>query len=123
MKDKIYKSKYNKVIFGVCAGIAQYFEIDPSLVRIITALLLIVGSGFIIPLYLILAIVLPQNPAEKKENVAKKDSNTYFLGGGLMAVGAFMLLDSYNIINWNTLWPAILIIIGVVIIWGQNQKK
>ena len=123
MKDKLYKSKYDKVVFGVCAGIAQYFEIDPSIVRVITALLLIVGSGFIIPLYIILAIILPENPIEKKDNLAKKGNNSHFLGAGLIVAGIFMLLDSYNIINWESLWPAVLIIIGVIMIWGQNKKK
>jgi phage shock protein C len=123
MKDKLYRSKNDKIIFGVCAGIANFFETDPTIVRVITALLLVIGVEFILPLYVILAIVLPQNPDEKKEKVVSKLNNSYLLGAGLVVIGLIMLLESYNIILWRNLWPAILIIIGVVIIWGKNKKE
>jgi hypothetical protein len=90
---------------------------------VITALLLVIGTSFIIPLYIILAIVLPENPSEKKEKVINKNNNSYLLGAGLVAIGLIMLLDSYNIIVWRNLWPAILIIIGAIIIWGKDKKK
>jgi phage shock protein C len=123
MKEKIYRSKNDKIIFGVCAGLANYFEIDPTIVRVITALLLVIGTNFIIPLYIILAIILPQDPNEKKEKIVNKTNNSYLLGAGLVAFGLIMLLDSYNIVLWRNLWPAILIIIGAIIIWGKNQKN
>jgi len=123
MKDKLYRSKNDKIIFGVCAGLADYFEIDPTIVRVITVILLIMGTSFIVPLYIILAIVLPENPSEKKEKVINKENNSYLLGAGLVAIGLIMLLDQFNIIVWQNLWPAILIIIGVVMIWGRSQKK
>ncbi|MFA5303028.1 MAG: PspC domain-containing protein [Candidatus Nanoarchaeia archaeon] len=122
MKDKIYKSKNDKIIFGVCAGIADYFEIDPTIVRVITAVLLIIGAQFIISLYIILALVLPENPAEKKQKTISKASNSYMIGAGLVIIGVIMLLDSYNIVLWRNLWPAMLIIIGVIIIWGKSKK-
>ncbi|MFA5333606.1 MAG: PspC domain-containing protein [Candidatus Nanoarchaeia archaeon] len=122
MKDKLYRSKNDKIIFGVCAGIADYFEIDPTIVRVITAVLLIIGAQFIISLYIILAIVLPENPNEKKQKVISKVNNSYMLGAGLVIIGVIMLLDSYNIVLWRNLWPAMLIIIGVIIIWGKSRK-
>jgi phage shock protein C len=59
---KLYRSRTDKKIAGVCAGIAEYFDIDPTIVRIIFVILLLPG-GFpgLIP-YLILWIVIPEEP-------------------------------------------------------------
>jgi phage shock protein C len=123
MKNKLYKSKNDKILFGVCSGIANYFEIDPTIVRVITAVLLIVGAQFVLSLYIILALILPENPNEKKQKVINKMNNSYLLGAGLVIIGIIMLLDSYNIILWKNLWPAMLIIMGVIILWGKNKKN
>lgn len=63
-KDKkLYKST-NKMVDGVCAGIAEYFDIDPTLIRVAYAVisLFLAGFGGII-LYVVLAIVIPRRPA------------------------------------------------------------
>jgi phage shock protein C len=52
-------TKGEKKIFGVCSGLADYFEVDPSIVRLIfLVMLLVFGTGVL--LYLILAIILPE---------------------------------------------------------------
>ncbi|MBO6130241.1 MAG: PspC domain-containing protein [Pseudobutyrivibrio sp.] len=59
---KLYKSN-NKKICGVCAGIAEYFDIDPTIVRLIwAAFTLAGGSGIII--YIIAALVMDDNPID-----------------------------------------------------------
>jgi phage shock protein C len=59
MKKKLYKIKEQRMICGVCAGIAEYFDVDPSLVRIgWLALLFAAGSGLIA--YIVAAIILPE---------------------------------------------------------------
>ena len=61
MANKMYRSKSDKKIAGVCGGIAQYFNIDSKFVRLIcAALILIYGSGLLV--YIILAIVIPKDP-------------------------------------------------------------
>ena len=55
---RLTKSNSNKVISGVCGGVAEYFNIDPSIVRIIWALLAFGGGSGII-VYIICAVVLP----------------------------------------------------------------
>jgi phage shock protein C len=55
---KLQRSQNEKIILGVCGGVANYFEIDPVIVRIIFALLLVTGSGFF--LYLIMALIMPK---------------------------------------------------------------
>ena len=61
MEKKLYKSSKNKMIDGVCAGIAEYFNIDPTLVRIGLVLFSAMGGAGILT-YIIMAIIIPRNP-------------------------------------------------------------
>jgi len=56
----LYRSTTNRMIGGVCGGLAEYFGIDPTIVRIIAVLLFFWGAGFLA--YLIAWIVIPPNP-------------------------------------------------------------
>jgi len=59
MSTRITKSKTDRVIDGVCGGLAQYYGIDPVIVRLIFVVLLFIhGIGFFI--YIILAIIMPK---------------------------------------------------------------
>lgn len=55
---KLAKSNDDRLICGVCAGIAKYFNIDPTIVRILWALFALSGGGIII--YIIAAIIMPE---------------------------------------------------------------
>lgn len=63
MEKKLYKSSKDKKIDGVCAGIAEYFDIDPTLVRLGFALVALAGGGGLLA-YIICAIVMPRDPNE-----------------------------------------------------------
>ena len=59
-KKKLYKSRKNKMIGGVCGGLAEYLNMDPTIVRIIAGILCLVkGLGILV--YLIMCIVMPYN--------------------------------------------------------------
>lgn len=61
MEKRLYKSNKNKMIDGVCAGVAEYFNIDPTLIRLgAVAICLAGGSGVLA--YIIAAIVMPRDP-------------------------------------------------------------
>lgn len=57
--ERLHRSKRNKVILGVCGGLAEYFRVDPTLVRIICILIAIPGPGFL--MYLVAALVMPED--------------------------------------------------------------
>lgn len=61
MRDRLYRSRDDRVLFGVCGGVADWLDLDPSLVRIVYALLFITG-GIGLLLYIIMAIVVPEEP-------------------------------------------------------------
>ena len=60
MEKRLYKSNKNKMIDGVCAGIAEYFNIDPTLVRV-GAVLMTLAGGCGILAYIICAIIIPRD--------------------------------------------------------------
>jgi phage shock protein PspC (stress-responsive transcriptional regulator) len=61
MEKKLYRSRTNKKLFGVCGGLAEYFEIDATIIRLILALL-VVFAGFGVLAYLIAALIMPEAP-------------------------------------------------------------
>ena len=61
MQKKLYKSNKDKKIDGVCAGIAEYFDIDPTLVRLGAVVICLAGGSGVL-LYIIAAIIMPRNP-------------------------------------------------------------
>lgn len=136
---KLYRSEDEAILAGVCSGLADYFEIDVTLMRVIFVLLFIGGgSGFLI--YIILWIVTPmkkggaiiENKEEVKDlvndlgkktkNIAKeikKEVKTGNRKGGLlgivlMAIGVLILVEKILPIEirWDYVWPGMLIFVG-----------
>jgi len=143
---KIYRSRRDRVFFGVCGGIAEYYNIESLWVRVVFIFLGITGAvGFI--LYLALIILMPLNPQGKlsseKEPKGEEESSLYssvqedlsdfrldkrrnLLGVVIVAVGliAFFneLFPSFWI-GWKVLWPIIIIFIGFSFISDARPKK
>ncbi len=61
MKKRLYRSRRDVMIAGVCGGIAEYFDVDPTIVRLI-AVVLILGWGSGLLAYLIAVLIIPKNP-------------------------------------------------------------
>jgi phage shock protein C len=64
MEDRLYRSRSDRMITGVAGGLAERYDMDPSLVRIIWALLILVTGGLFFLLYIVMAIVVPEEPLE-----------------------------------------------------------
>ncbi len=63
MQKKLYRSNNDKMLCGVCAGIAEYFGVDATLVRLLFVLFTVLGGAGVL-LYIIAAIVIPKEPEE-----------------------------------------------------------
>jgi len=63
MDKKLYRSRSNKVLTGLCGGIGTYFNIDATLVRIGFIILEFATAGLLIIGYFIVAIIVPKEPA------------------------------------------------------------
>lgn len=138
MNKKLERDAQNKVIGGVCAGLANYFDMDVALVRVIFALALLgFGAGFW--LYVILWIVLPagngvtiETTLDENGNYVmsepsagqKKNKGSLTAGLILIGIGALGLINQYiPEINWQTAWPILLIVLGLLLIIPFKSKK
>ena len=63
MKKRLYKSNLDKKLCGVCGGIAEYFELDPTIIRLAWVVFTLFGGSGIIA-YIIAAIVMPNRPED-----------------------------------------------------------
>ena len=60
-RKRLYKSTVDKKVFGVCGGVAEYFHVDSTIIRLLVVLFcLMAGTGVII--YLAAALIVPENP-------------------------------------------------------------
>lgn len=58
MSKKLYRVEEGKMLAGVCGGIAEYFNIDPTIIRILWAIFGLSGTGIVA--YIICAVVMPK---------------------------------------------------------------
>ena len=61
MQKKLYRSKSNRVLLGVCGGVAEYFNIDPTVIRVIWAVTSIFAFAGVVA-YVVCAFVIPEKP-------------------------------------------------------------
>jgi phage shock protein C len=78
MQKRLYRSRDDRLIFGVCGGLAKYFDIDPVIVRIITIVVaLVTGVGILA--YIVMGIVVPLESSQVSEpkDVIKENVEEY----------------------------------------------
>lgn len=61
---KLYRSRDDQMVTGVCGGLAEYFGIDATLIRLAFAVAVLAGFGSGVPLYIALAIIIPEEPLD-----------------------------------------------------------
>ena len=61
MEKKLYRIKNDKVLAGVCGGVAEYFKIDPTVVRVLWALASLLGFAGVLA-YIVCAFIIPEKP-------------------------------------------------------------
>jgi len=127
---RLYKSRTERMIDGVCGGVAEYFGVDPTLVRIACVLLTLVGGSGIL-LYIIGMIIIPTNPLGAagpagSERKGASGLNQKFWGILLVGVGLSWLLSNLGLtlwghwwgFSWNVFFPVLLILAGVAFLFG-----
>ncbi len=141
---KIYRSKSQKIIGGVCGGLGEYLDIDPVIIRIIWFILLLGGVGLLA--YIIAWIIIPIEPEgfnyEANEETRVKGSKESGDGNARMLLGIilvvigllFFMREMWYFNNvfeqvfrfgWRYFLPALLITLGVYIVvkGSKNEYK
>jgi phage shock protein C len=136
MSERLYRSRTDRILAGVCGGLAERLGVDPSLIRIAWVVLALATAvvPFVV-LYVVMAVIVPERPAgdagpapsgegegpagvESPSGRARSEDLAVLLGAGLVVVGLVVLLDRWFWIrvDWQLVWPAVLIVIGVFLI-------
>jgi len=126
MNKRLYRSRDSKIIGGVCGGLGEYFELDPTLVRIITVLLfLLPGIGILS--YIIAWILMPLRPldiAAPHPEYKLSPWNKYLPGLILIGLGMLILAREYWYwFDFDDVWPIFLIVAGLLIIFCGVFRK
>ena len=144
-EHRLYRSKTDSMVGGVCGGLGKYFGIDPTLVRLVFVLLVVFGGGGVL-LYIILWIVIPlegRAPATSQETIqqnaqdlaerarefgkgietsigdpARSSTRNGGLWFGLILIllGGMFLVENLFHFNIGQFWPLILIVIGLAML-------
>lgn len=125
MEKKIYRSRTNSMIAGVCGGLGEYLNVDPTILRVV-AVLLIFADGIGLLAYLIGWVIIPRRPEMEAEVVTSERSELGRLlpGLALILIGLIFLLN--NLIPWfdfSYLWPVILIVLGVALLLKARKRE
>jgi phage shock protein C len=117
----LYRSQ-NRMVAGVAAGIARYFSVDPTLVRV-AFVFLGLASGVGVVLYVLLWIMMPESPEDAGRAdisaIASSPERRNLAGLVLIFLGLIWILHNFNLFNIDLgrLWPLLLVAVGVAFIW------
>lgn len=149
MSVKLYRSRTDKMIAGVCGGLGEYLRIDPTIIRLFF-LLLGLSSGVGVPVYLVLWIIIPypeqgvvgagdtlrsgaSEIGQRTQGMADDLREAFqrpnpqagiIVGAALVIFGLVVLLRNLDLpwllwLRFDLLWPVLLIIGGAVLIWRR----
>lgn len=136
--QRLYRSRTNKVFAGVCGGLAEYFDVDPVIIRIIFVLMVLFGGSGIL-LYIAAIFIVPLKPystadsasTETKETTPPAPSNARTVFGYVLIVlGGLLLLSNLDVFHFfnflgdvmEYVFPVLLIILGMAIIYYRQTN-
>lgn len=139
--QRLHKSRDDRLLFGVAGGLADYFDVDPVLIRMGWVLLGVATVGVALLFYIVLAMIVPSrrqpvpggrpksdDPCDSSDNVVeggpghvpiKRHFARNVLGIGLIVVGIIVLLHQLDVIGsirWGIVWPLGIVLLGIVIL-------
>ncbi len=117
---RLYRSRSNRVLAGICGGIAEYYGSDPRAVRLLALLIgLFTGIFPAIIVYLVAAVVLPEGTGASVVEGAPStgvSSLGLVLGALLIVVGVAGIASVWLRIEWDAMWPLVLVALGTVLL-------
>ncbi len=131
MSKQLYRSRNNKVIAGVCGGVAEYFEVDPTIIRIAWLLLAFPGGIGLIA-YIICWIVMPEkssrsiastNSYENEHQTPEtNEKNKKIIGIVLIIIGSIFLFDIFfRWFDMAVIVPLAIIGIGIFVLYNARR--
>lgn len=139
MNKRLYRSSTDKMLFGVCGGLGDYFDIDPVIIRLLFVALAFAG-GIGILIYIIAGIIVPEDTAKKTTNsstkieekveksekvILKKNFSAGELFFALILIFLGLGLLMQNLFSWfsfDNFFPVVLIVLGGAILINKGKK-
>ena len=145
MPTRLERSSTDKIIAGVCGGVAQYLQIDVTWIRLVVVILAVFGGVGIIG-YIVLAILMPlpgqramvsgvpaaasdaTEPCSTADTTATPvdtERRRQFAGYALIAIGVIFLLNNqglFRFLEWRTIWPLALVAIGALLLTQRLRR-
>jgi phage shock protein PspC (stress-responsive transcriptional regulator) len=152
MENRLYRSKTDAILGGVCSGLAKYLVIDPTLVRLAFVLVTLAGGAGVL-IYIVMWIIVPeegtvQQPGtpqvlsgeglrdrfgDMRDDVVDavrkpNPAGIRILGFALVIYGAFLIIQALHLpwLNWlssDIVWAGLLILGGAALIWRYTRKE
>ena len=153
MKERLYKSTSDRMLSGVSGGLGEYLDVDSTLVRIAWVIVAIMSAGVGLLAYVALVVIVPTRPtpastspteeeglpvgetstgpeahpvAGRGDEESRKRRRSVVIGVVLVAVGGLALgynLDLFEWLDWGKFWPALLILLGVLLIVRRLDRS
>ncbi len=130
-KNRLYRSRTNKIIAGICGGLSEYFNVDVTIIRLLWILITFLGGSGIL-VYIIAYFLIPERPVESgiaTEQVRSDFAPARIFGVIFVAVGIIILLDNLGILSFHRWWhltsdfifPSLLIVIGIYFLTKKGR--
>lgn len=132
-KKRLFRSKTDKYVAGVCGGLSDYFKMDPTIVRMLVVILAISSFGTMVIAYFITAVIVPERPTDyvdvdletegEETNWSVEHNTKQKVGALLIGAGALMLLS--RLVNWfdsGMILAIGIIVVGAVILFKKNDN-
>lgn len=143
MPTRLERSSTDKMIAGVCGGIAAYLQVEVTWIRLVFAILAIFGGVGILA-YIVLAIIMPlpgqraiadgttgastdatEPYAATAASPVDTERRRQFAGYALIAIGLIFLLNNqglFRFLEWRTIWPLALVAIGALLLTQRLRR-
>ena len=137
MNHQLYRCRHDRRIAGVAAGVAEYFGLDVTLVRVVWFISIFFGF-FTLVVYVGLALIVPLEPltaeeaahehtvvpTEHRHAERRPGMLTTWFGVVLVLLGSLALLDVVVPgVSWRTLWPLFVVGLGGILIVGSLRRE
>ena len=143
---KLYRSEKNKWIAGVLGGLGEYLDVDSTILRIAYIVFTLASAGAGAIGYILAVIVIPKPPmgyqppstakteggstpmtetSSASQSASRPGNAPMVVGIILVGLGILFLFNNFIDIHWHLFWPAILIVIGLVLLGKalMGEKK
>ena len=124
---RLHRSRTNRVLAGVCGGLAEHYGSDPTAVRLAAIVLgLFTGIVPMVVVYIVAAIVVPElgaSPGDRPTTFAAPGQAYLVFGALLVVVGIAGFANVWLRVDWEQVWPLALIGLGAVMVVATLRPR